>query len=92
MATVKHTALRGLDLDVAAIILGGWEATPPGGAAPGFGATGDLFAGGDAEIVRLWRAHEPYLRALAAAWGWSPSWDLDGRQLFFGEYLLKGGQ
>ncbi|MBA3638417.1 MAG: hypothetical protein M3541_19505 [Acidobacteriota bacterium] len=74
---------------VAAILLGGWLAEPPGGSAHGFGeGLYELASMNDEQIVAFWRLHERYLRAHAGRLGIEPTWDAGGAALvFFGESL-----
>ena len=75
-----------------AVLLWGWSAHPPAPDLEPRGFDGgfiDLYS--TAGIVRLWRTHEPYLRATAGRWGWSPRHvGPDGRARFFGEHAAAG--
>ena len=75
-----------------ATLLAGWTSQEPPETSHHQGFEGgpiDLFeAGGPA---RLWRAHEAYLRATAARWGWEPQIKApDGRLMFCGEAIAAG--
>ncbi len=75
-----------------ATLLAGWTSKEPPETSHHQGFEGgaiDLFeAGGHA---RLWRAHEAYLRATAARWGWKPTYRApDGRMLFEAEAVAEG--
>jgi hypothetical protein len=70
---------------VAAILLGGWAAEPPGGRDHGFGdGVLDLFAEAST-LAERWQQHEPYLRALARTWCVEPGWYVEPRN----EYGLR---
>ena len=81
--------------EVAAILLAGWSAYPPGSSPddPHSGSPGgfwDLALDGDQGIADRWRAYEPQLRRLAAAWGWEPTWrDADDEPLFYAESIAR---
>lgn len=77
-----------LDPAEVAIVLGGWLARPRDGAGD-TGAALDLFQANVAGVVRLWRAHEPWLRNEARRLGIAPAFGSRG-QWFFGEYLARG--
>jgi hypothetical protein len=69
---VRHPATAPpLDAAEIAVLLQGWGAAPPTGERL---HTFDLFDGGDSRLAGLWRDHEPYLRRVAAAWHWVPTW------------------
>jgi hypothetical protein len=56
----------------AAILLGGWNAGPPGETRHGFAYLRAWLWDGDERMASAWRQHETYLRALAVTWGWAP--------------------
>jgi hypothetical protein len=49
----------------------------------------ELYQGRDAGIVRVWRAHEAFLRVEARRLGIVPAWTYGRRRYFFGEYLTR---
>jgi hypothetical protein len=69
-----------------AVVLHGWGAKAPEQSDHGFG--GGFLALYDVDgIADTWRAHEAFLRATAARWGWGPGPD----GLFYGERVIANG-
>ena len=86
-----HAEQPPLSAAVAVVALAGWGTEP----AEGMGDRGGLFTlamepDRDDGFARLWRDHEPYLRAEAARRGITPEFCMDGcAPMFFAERVSR---
>jgi hypothetical protein len=87
MARLRTPRPSPLSAETIAILLGGWSCHPPAGQPRCEGFGGGFLALCEVDgPATLWRQHEPYLRTVAAEWGWSPTFTIPGVGLaYYGE-------
>jgi hypothetical protein len=79
--------------DTISILLAGWTAPdPPVPFTPGGFGGGFIHLVTPGGIAELWKQHGPWLREQARAWGWQPTYQLDGELVFYGEYVARTGR
>jgi hypothetical protein len=81
-----------LGVEVVAVLLAGLDADPPPssprGATPDWAILDTYTPEG---CAKLWTLHESWLRSMATAWGWEPSYELaDGTRVFYAQWRAAG--
>lgn len=98
MATRRASVVApDLSPNTVAVLLHGWGATAPVPSPHEFShGFLDLYerdgpCGREVGMIRMWRAHETWLRDTASRWGWQPTVKgPDGMQRFYAEHQAAG--